>query len=42
MRAIARQAQKDGYRLSSFILGVVRSEAFQMKRVPDATTDAAH
>jgi hypothetical protein len=41
VRAIARQAQRDGYRLSSFILGVVRSEAFQMKRVPDAATDAA-
>jgi hypothetical protein len=42
VRAIARQAEKDGYRLSAFILGVVRSEAFQMKRVPDAATDAAH
>jgi hypothetical protein len=41
VRAIARRAQSDGYRLSSFILGVVRSEAFQMKRVPEATTDAA-
>jgi hypothetical protein len=41
VRAIARQAQRENYRLSSFILGVVRSEAFQMKRAPDATTDAA-
>jgi hypothetical protein len=41
VRAIARQAQRESYRLSAFILGVVRSEAFQMKRVPDAT-DAAH
>ena len=41
VRAIARQAQRENYRLSSFILGVVRSEAFQMKRAPDAATDAA-
>jgi hypothetical protein len=32
VRAIAREAEANDYRLSSFILGVVRSPAFQMKR----------
>ena len=32
IRAIARAAQKDDYRMSSFILGVVKSDAFRMKR----------
>ncbi|MGE4225531.1 MAG: DUF1592 domain-containing protein [Vicinamibacterales bacterium] len=42
VRAIARQAEADGYKLSAFILGVVRSDAFQRKRAePPATTDAA-
>jgi hypothetical protein len=41
VRAIARQAQRENYRLSSFILGVVRSEAFQMKQAQAAATDAA-
>ena len=33
IRAIARAAESDEYRMSSFILGVVKSDAFQMKRV---------
>jgi hypothetical protein len=41
IRAIARRAERDGYRLSSFILGVVQSDAFQMKRVPQAVTETA-
>ena len=32
VRAIARDAEANGYKLSSFILGIVRSPAFQMKR----------
>jgi hypothetical protein len=32
VRAIAREAEANGYRMSSFILGVVKSETFQMKR----------
>jgi hypothetical protein len=32
VRAITREAERDDYRLSSLILGVVRSDAFQMKR----------
>lgn len=39
VRAIARAAAANDYRLSSFILGVVKSEAFRMKHVePDVTT----
>lgn len=32
VRAITREAEANGYRLSTFILGVVKSNAFQMKR----------
>ncbi len=32
VRKIAQQAEDNDYRLSSFILGVVKSDAFQMKR----------
>jgi hypothetical protein len=32
VRAIARDAEVNGFRMSSFILGVVRSPAFQMRR----------
>jgi hypothetical protein len=32
VRAIARQAQDDDYRISSFVLGVVQSDAFRMKQ----------
>ena len=42
VRTIARAAEADGYRMTAFILGVVRSDAFQMKREqPMATDDAA-
>jgi hypothetical protein len=37
VRAIAREAERDDYRLSSLILGVVRSPAFQMKRAGELT-----
>ena len=41
VRAIAAAAASDGYKISSFILGVVRSDAFQRKHVDAAvTTDA--
>jgi hypothetical protein len=33
VRAIARDAEKNNYRMSSFILDVVKSDAFQMKRL---------
>ena len=40
---IVSKACADGYRMSSFILGVVKSDAFQKKRVEPAavTTDGA-
>ena len=34
VRAISRAAEAEDYRMSSFILGVVRSPAFQMQREP--------
>ena len=34
IRAIAREAEADEYRMKTFILGVVKSEAFQRKRTP--------
>jgi mono/diheme cytochrome c family protein len=41
VRAIARTAEANNYKISSFILGVVKSDAFRMRRVePEtATTD---
>ena len=39
IRAIAKAAEANNYRVSSFIVGVVKSDAFRMKKVePDATT----
>ncbi len=32
VRAIVRAAEADDYRLATFIMGVVRSDAFQRKR----------
>jgi hypothetical protein len=39
IRAIAKAAQGNDYRMSSFILGIIKSDAFQMKRVEAVTTD---
>ncbi len=41
VRAIARNAEANNYKISSFIMGVVKSDAFRMRRVePEtATTD---
>jgi hypothetical protein len=36
VRAIAKQAEANGYRMSDFVLGVVKSDAFRFKRVPPA------
>jgi len=39
VRAIAKGAEANNYKISSFILGVVKSDAFRMRRVePDTTT----
>jgi len=39
IRAIAKAAEANEYRMSSFILGVIKSDAFQMKRAEAITTD---
>jgi cytochrome c5 len=41
VRAIVRGAEEDGYRMSSFVVGIVLSDAFQMQRA-GAVADAAH
>src|SRR5688500_4596853 len=38
MRQIAKQAEASNYKISSFILGVIKSEAFRMRRVEPETT----
>jgi hypothetical protein len=38
IRTISRVAQKDDYRMSAFILGVVKSDAFRMRRAEPNTT----
>ena len=39
IREIAKSAEANGYKMSSFILGVVKSDAFRMRRVqPEAVT----
>ncbi len=39
IRAITRDAEKNNYRLSTFILGVIQSDAFQMKRLDPPSTN---
>ena len=39
VRRIARKAKANGYRMSSFILGVIESDAFQMNRVEEIAQD---
>jgi hypothetical protein len=41
VRSIVRQAKANEYRISSFILGVVTSDAFQKKRSENVETDDA-
>jgi hypothetical protein len=41
IRTITRQAEADNYRMESFILGVIKSDAFQMKRMEPATESKA-
>jgi hypothetical protein len=38
VRTIAKKAEADSYRLSSFVLGVIKSDPFRMKRVDPAVT----
>ena len=39
IRQIVRDAEKDGYPMSSFVLGVAKSTAFLMSRTQAATAD---
>jgi hypothetical protein len=41
VRRLADEAERDGYRWSSVILGIITSEPFQMRRSPDAATPTA-
>ena len=41
VRAITSSAAKNDYRLSSFIIGVVQSDAFRMKQARAAVEDEA-
>ena len=40
VRAIVRDASKQNYRMSAFVMGVVNSKAFQSKRAEPVTADA--
>jgi hypothetical protein len=40
VRTIAADAERNGYRMKSFILGVVSSDLFQTKRVEEEATDS--
>ena len=40
VRQIAGEAEDDDYRMSSFILGIVKSDAFRMQQVAGNATDA--
>ncbi len=39
VRGISREAERNAYRMSSFILGVIESDAFQMKRAVGVTAE---
>ena len=41
VRAIVRDAADDDYRISSFVLGVVLSEAFRMQTVEPVATETS-
>jgi hypothetical protein len=39
VRAIAREAEDEGHRFSSIVLGIVRSPAFQLRRVEESSIE---
>jgi hypothetical protein len=39
IRRITHAAEANGYRFSDFVLGIVQSDAFRMRRVPVATAE---
>jgi hypothetical protein len=40
IRAIARSAEANGYKLSSFVLGIVKSDAFRMRMAQGTSTSS--
>ena len=42
VRAIVREAADDGYRVSAFVRGVVRSDAFRLQRATTPMTETPH
>lgn len=42
IRKIVRDAEKQNYRMSAFVMGVVNSKAFQSKRAEPVSADASH
>ncbi len=40
IRQIVREAEQDGYRMSSFFIGVVKSDAFRMQSVAPLADEA--
>jgi hypothetical protein len=40
IRAITRKAEAENYKMSAFILGVIKSDAFRMKRADAPSTTA--
>ena len=40
VRAIVKNAEAGNLKMSAFILGVIKSDAFQMKRAEAVTTDS--
>jgi hypothetical protein len=41
VRAVARDAQRDGYRFSALVKGIAKSAAFRMRTVPEAAGTVA-
>ncbi len=42
VRQIVRRAEEEGFRPSEFVLGIVESDAFRMRRARDVATEAQH
>ena len=42
IRRIVRDAEADGYRMSAFFAGVVKSDAFRMQSVPAVADDTSN
>ena len=42
IRSIVSDAEEDGYRMSSFFVGIVKSDAFRMQSVPSIVEEASN